>query len=274
MAYASYVVPTGEFGGAYREWSNTASQAERQKLALSFWLQVNKAVAEPDFSFGLNYYGDGAIEYRVTDTAMYLAYYDGVSSSDDFEEIISGASLTLEVWDHYLFTVDTTQTIPGDRVKIYRNGTLLSPSVEVPPALDFAARLLASGDVMSLFVYSEDGPAKFAFVEFVTGSAPGPDAFAFDDNGTWTRKPYTGARGSYGFLLDGSDGFNDASGNGHHFLADGEIDLDPNDLPPHVAAEEGFSGIYIGNTQINAIKHGTNDVVAVYHGETKIFEAG
>lgn len=35
----------------------------------------------------------------------------------------------------------------------------------------------------------------------------------------------------------------------------------------------GFSGIYLGDTQINSIKLGSTDIKAVYHGETKIFEA-
>lgn len=38
------------------------------------------------------------------------------------------------------------------------------------------------------------------------------------------------------------------------------------------AVSSGFSGIYLGDTQINAIKLGSDDVKAVYLGSTKVFE--
>lgn len=39
------------------------------------------------------------------------------------------------------------------------------------------------------------------------------------------------------------------------------------------AEDAGFSDIFYGEDQINAIKSGSNDVTAVYYGTTKIFEA-
>jgi len=44
----------------------------------------------------------------------------------------------------------------------------------------------------------------------------------------------SGNVGSFGLILDGSDGFNDVSGNGHHFGAFNGVQLDQNDLPPFI----------------------------------------
>jgi|GEM_PF-2812180 len=54
------------------------------------------------------------------------------------------------------------------------------------------------------------------------------------ENGVWTHKPFSGNVGSFGLILDGSDGFNDVSGNGHHFGAFNGVQLDQNDLPPFI----------------------------------------
>jgi hypothetical protein len=70
------------------------------------------------------------------------------------------------------------------------------------------------------------------------GISEGPDAFAFNNAGIWTRKRYFAGRGTYGFSLDGSTGVlgRDVSGNGQHFTGSNmdNTNLDTADLPPFV----------------------------------------
>ena len=77
---------------------------------------------------------------------------------------------------------------------------------------------------------------RMAFIDLLDGVSADASAFAFDDGGTWTRMPYAGGYGNGGISLDGSDGFNDVSGNGHHFtginMTEGS-NLDTGDLPPY-----------------------------------------
>jgi hypothetical protein len=84
---------------------------------------------------------------------------------------------------------------------------------------------LAGGDFSS---------GKIAFIDVIDGLALDPTNFAFNNGGTWTRKKYSGSYGTYGFCLDGSDGFNDISGNAQHFsgINMDATNLSAADMPP------------------------------------------
>jgi hypothetical protein len=79
------------------------------------------------------------------------------------------------------------------------------------------------------------GNCKLAFIDVLEGVSADPTSFAFSDGGTWTRQPYVGSFGTYGFSLDGTDSFNDVSGNGQNFTGSNmdASNLDLADLPPY-----------------------------------------
>jgi hypothetical protein len=122
---------------------------------------------------------------------------------------------------------------------MYFNGTLGVDNTPRNPALNQVHHLFNNGFFFWIGAkYDPFGtpfPGKLAFIDVLEGVAALPTDFALSNGGVWTRKPYTGSYGTYGFRLDGSAGFNDVSGNGQHFTGvnmTAAANLDPADLPP------------------------------------------
>lgn len=142
-------------------------------------------------------------------------------------------------WHHVVWRYDSTAGA-GNRIRIYKDGTLLvvfsatNPSASEPAAIFTDAFLHQIG--VDLSGVSTFANMKIAFIDVVDGASLDPTSFAFDDGGTWTRMPYTGSYGTYGFSLDGSDGFNDVGPNGQNFTGVNMTtgaNIDTGDLPPY-----------------------------------------
>jgi hypothetical protein len=288
MAFASYVFD-GLDDALEHVWQSTAPDADRRKWTLSFWAKTTENVnidpeelnpygigfqsiffdeeeEEPDFTF-----------FAVSDTwvdpdeeVWPSQFYAGISPVG--LELFEDPSFDTKVWHHYVVAFDSTQANEADRIKIYIDGQLVAPSLWACE-LNALSYFFLEDALFELGRFSE-GPwffaGKLAFFQIVSGAQLTPDAFGEESGGVWKHKPYEGSYGAWGLCLDGTGGFNDVSGNGFHFTNVGGVQLDPNDLPPHRA---GSSAIYLGDTQINAIKLGSADIKAVYLGSTKIFEA-
>lgn len=160
------------------------------------------------------------------------------AGSDDWSETATGLTpdVATGTWEHWVIRYDSTQGTADNRIRFYRNGTLLSDTGTQPGASE-AHRLFANGYQHQIGAYldvSQFGNMKLAFIDVLEGVSADASAFAFDDGGTWTRMPYAGSYGTYGFNLDGTDSFNDASGNGQHFTGMNmdASNLDLADLPP------------------------------------------
>jgi hypothetical protein len=125
---------------------------------------------------------------------------------------------------------DSTQGTADDRLRFYLDGALLDDSGTAPGASE-QHRLFADTWIHNI---GDEIVGKLAFIDVLEGVSADPTAFAFDDTGTWTRMPYAGSYGTYGFSLDGTDGFNDVSGNGQNFTGVNmdASNLDLADLPP------------------------------------------
>jgi len=78
---------------------------------------------------------------------------------------------------------------------------------------------------------------RLAFIDVLQDVSVDPTEFAFTNGSTWTRKPYQGSYGTYGFRLDGTALFQDTSGNGQHFTGTNmdASNLDYSDLPPYIS---------------------------------------
>jgi hypothetical protein len=162
------------------------------------------------------------------------------SGTDDWSENVSGLTpdIPLDTWTHLVFRFDSTNATADDRIRFYRNGTLLADA-GTQPALNEAQRLFTNGRQHQIGAWLDVDSflnGKLAFIDVVDGLSLAPTSFAFDNAGTWTRLNYTGSYGTYGFSLDGSDGFNDTSGNGQSFTGQNMTtgaNLDTGDLPPY-----------------------------------------
>lgn len=140
-------------------------------------------------------------------------------------------------WTHYVWVYDTPNATEADRARSYKNGVQQADTQVTAFGLNEANNLFANGH--TVYLGNADGlpPAakKLAFMDLLEGVAAAPTDFAFDNGGTWTRKRYTGTYGTYGFKLDGTNGFNDTSGNGQNFSGFNmdSSNLDLADLPPY-----------------------------------------
>jgi hypothetical protein len=117
-------------------------------------------------------------------------------------------------WYHIVASVDTTQATASNRMKLYINGVQVTAFTnETYPSQNYntfanntykqAIGAFASATSSSFF----DG--YLAEVNFIDGQALTPSSFgAYDTNGVWQPKKYTGTYGTNGFYLPFSSGFN------------------------------------------------------------------
>jgi hypothetical protein len=164
---------------------------------------------------------------------------EAVGTSIDWVESATGITPDIgDAWRHLVFRFDSTQGTADNRARMYVDGALLSDTTPIAIGLNEAHNLFNNSFQHQIGAWLDLGryfDGKMAFIDVLEGVSAAPTAFGFDDGGTWTRQPYAGSYGTYGFSLDGTDGFNDVSGNGQHFTGVNmdETNLDVADLPPY-----------------------------------------
>lgn len=219
-------------------WTSTASDSERRVFTSSFWAKVdtftsNEAMGYSSFFNTLfhtctfttitNVGSEAAVQGLAFPST--LVYGESPSTEDSYAD----------EWVHVVAAHDSTQANGADRIKIYLNGQYLPHEFRTPIAQngDFNGMFT---DTAALFVgalFSQPMKGKIAILEFVTGAALPPTAFGEQVGSTWMGKKYAGSYGSFGARWDGTDGFNDVSGNGFDLDDQGSgVALDPVDLPP------------------------------------------
>jgi len=119
-------------------------------------------------------------------------------------------------WYHIAIICDTTQATASNRLKFYVNGVQITtfstatyPALNANPYINAAkAHYIGAAYNGSLIggVYLD---GYLAEVNFIDGQALTPSSFgAYDTNGVWQPKKYTGTYGTNGFYLPFSSGFN------------------------------------------------------------------
>lgn len=206
-------------------------------LTISLW--VKKSEDEGSFllssTTNLN---TGTQALVASGRELWLRRIDGGVYSWD-ELTASSQFLNDDAWHHYVFRYDSTQGTADNRIRIYRDGSLIADTAgfEGEPSSNESHAFFSNGNTLSLGNTAITFQNKrMAFIDVLEGVSAAPTDFAFDDGGTWTRMPYAGSYGTYGFSLDGTNGFNDVSGNGQHFTGVNmtiEDNLDDADLPPY-----------------------------------------
>lgn len=143
---------------------------------------------------------------------------------------------------HVLAVVDTTQSDPAARHRLYIDGQEVPYSVEANLAQDaLTAFGTANGFVIgkSTAVANHSEDFNLAEMHFVAGSALVPSSFGLVDptTGKWQPVEYSGGHGTNGFYLNFSDENDlgaDASGNANDLTVHGtimQIDATPTDEP-------------------------------------------
>lgn len=168
-----------------------------------------------DTLFVGEYYGNGVWAYLLQTTAVYR----------DFS-----------AWYNYQITLDTSNPIASERVRIYINGQRYKGAWtnEQYPTLGRKG-IINQGSVQNLIgAFSTNGQginygwlnSSLADFKFIDGQALEPEAFGFFDGaGVWQPRPYRGTYGTNGFYLDFSDNSAatatalgaDRSGNGNNW---------------------------------------------------------
>jgi hypothetical protein len=221
----------------YRDWVTTSPGQLR--FTISAWVKLNDVSVYNGGVQSTNYptnseYTKAHLQTYNNNTYQQLFQH---TAANEWIEYDNGEPITSnDTWYHVLFIYDSPNANSEDRIKLYVNGTWRDDGGTRPDASD-AHYLFENGwrcKVGATDSYFLGG--KMAFIDVIDGLAVPVTSFGFDDGGTWTAKLYTGSYGTYGFRLDGSDEFNDVSGNGQHFtpvnMTAGD-NIDISDLPPY-----------------------------------------
>lgn len=190
-------------------------------------------------------------------------------------------------WMHVVVVYDTTAATGSDRAKVYVDGVQLTQfSSSTDPTLSTQAYINSTQQHSIGYLYNFTASPGFldgylADIHFIDGIATTADAFgAFDSNGVWQPKSYTGTYGTNGFHLDFSnsaDPGNDSSGLNNDWTAtniattDNVIDTPTNNFNVlNTLITDEPTGIKNGGLRFNggnAFPSGTGSTLAVTSGK-------
>lgn len=249
MAYASMV-----FNGSNEDLRRTLSTTSPTvtQWTLSYWAKVAASQGGPVYDVSatnINEY----VGFDTDSNTVYMGYFNNDTEYGEYQN----SAFTDSIWQHWVIVYDTPNGSAASRFGIYRSGSLLTPTGADNPTSSLASLSFANGRLLKLGsnMWDDYYTGKLAFMDFVQGAALAPTAFAEDRSGTWTRIPYAGSYGTYGWSLTGHEGIGqDSSGNGLHFTPTNmdASNLDTGDLPPHDPLP-GPPGGLVGTTLSSAV---------------------
>lgn len=235
IGYGSFI-----FNGSDEYLSHTISSggAARTKATWSFW---SKAVSQTDYLLMSQMTASNGAQTSSSDTESILWY--AVVASTPTQWLYTAADVFEDdgAWHHYVLVYDSTQATEANRLKLLVDG--VSKTLTVYSGLNISLNetipIVGTGVVMNLGgkvgVFTAQ---SMAFMEFCDSVAAAATDFAYDNGGTWTAKKYAGSYGTYGYRLDGTDGFNDTSGVGTDFTGTNMTvgdNISHSDLPPYTS---------------------------------------
>jgi hypothetical protein len=139
----------------------------------------------------------------ITNDQIQIYSYSNAGSSYYWQMITSQVFRDTSSWYHIMVSVDTTQGLPENRLKLYVNGQQVTAfDTNSPPSV-------SSGSTMNNYNtnhYIGGGSSNFdgylADVYLIDGQALNPGSFGlFRSNGIWGPISYTGTYGNNGFYL-------------------------------------------------------------------------
>ena len=211
-----------------------SSTGNRKTFTSSFWFKRGKLgtdmylggpnVSNSGYAYGI---------YFASDDSIYVwIYYSG--SAWQGQLYTNRLFRDPSAWYHIVLSVDTTQAVSSERVRIYVNGQReTSFATENYPNQNQDTSWNVSGTQMSIGSGDTNPSASGAFfdgylaeIHFLDGYAYGPEYFGEfkEDTDIWIPKEYEGSYGTNGFKIDGRDASDlgdDESGNGNDFTTSG-----------------------------------------------------
>ena len=204
-----------------------SSTGDRRTFTISGWVKRSKVGSQqPIFSTYAGAHPTTALLFNGDDK-LWFYNYDG---SYNFQLVTAARFRDPGAWMHFVVAVDSTQTAPGARVKIYVNGEWIEDDFDTSsypsPSFQLDWNNQTEHNIGKHVNFLDGYLAEFHHVDGTQLAAS--DFGEYDDNGIWQAKKYSGSYGTNGFHLDFSDnssitnGSNagigkDTSGNGHYF---------------------------------------------------------
>ena len=184
--------------------------------------------------------------YFISSSAQKLALIPNRKFNDEFG------------WQHWVLSVDTTQSTESDRAKFYVNGVQeTSFQSSTYPVQDFEFQINNTiQHIIGKRGYDGNSKlnAKLADVFQIDGQALGPESFGKTDpdTGVWVPIEYTGTYGTNGYHLDFQDdstvtalGY-DVSGNNNHFTTVNGFHVKATNTPLTSGSGNGDTGLANG----------------------------
>ena len=213
-----------------RTHSGTATNTK--KITYSAWLKFGTDNAtEAILVEWLD--GNHRVEFLRLDTGeIRFEWVDGGSNSAYFKT--KRKFRDTNGWFHFVFTLDTTLSTAGDRIKLYINGVreteFDSSYGTMNPALNKACRMNENGK--TVYMGQRGNSAQYwtgsmSHIHFVDGTAYQADTFGSTDSTTGEWKINTSPTVTYGnhgwFILKDGNSVTDQSGNGNNCTASGTL---------------------------------------------------
>ena len=189
---------------------------------------------------------------------VYTGAANDIQTSEKYRDV--------SAWYHFVFVLDTTNDIPTERVRLYKNGERVTSFASITyPSKDTTYTVNnTQAHYIGFRNSGENLDGYLAEIHFVDGYAYDPSYFGeFDDFDNWIPKQYSGSYGTNGFKIDGRDSSDlgdDESGNGNDFTTSGlAADDQQPDSPtnnhavfnPLDVASNGFTDFSEGNLAIS-----------------------
>ena len=168
---------------------------------------------------------------------MWIGFADNSGGDELNVQVWNGSLLQLPMrfrdpasWYHIVLQFDTTQATQSNRIKVYVNGQLQTPTInQAAINTDYGINSAQAHGIGYNNYLSGSGffDGYLAEVNFIDGQALTPSSFGQTDavTGVWTPKKYTGTYGTNGFYLPFSDNTSattlayDKSGNSNNWTA-------------------------------------------------------
>ena len=189
---------------------------------------------------------------------VYTGSANDIQTSEQYRDV--------SAWYHFVFVLDTTNSISTERVRLYKNGERVTSFASITyPSKDTTYTVNnTQAHYIGFRNSGENLDGYLAEIHFVDGYAYDPSYFGeFDDFDNWIPKQYSGSYGTNGFKIDGRDSSDlgdDESGNGNDFTTSGlAADDQQPDSPtnnhavfnPLDVASNGFTDFSEGNLAIS-----------------------
>jgi hypothetical protein len=258
-----------------------ASASNRKTWTWSGW--VKRTALSPGtvgvFEAASNASNRSVLFFTSTDT---LSFYENSSGSVVTNLATNQVFRDFSSWSHIIISVDTTQSVSSERVKLYHNGTqITSFSSSTYPSQNFdtqvnstVASVIGAGQAYTPTAFIN---GYITEINFIDGQALTPSSFGETDaiTGRWKAKAYSGTYGTNGFYLKFADNSStaalgtDSSGNGNTWTPNnfsvtaGAGNDSLVDSPTNYGSDTGIGGEVRGNyCTLNPLNKNTSGVLS------------